>query len=110
MARVFVIQEGPPTRDISGAAYYGSLETIIPARWSVMATSKVISTLREKLRGFCDEDFLLPMGDPSIMIMAGAIAAAYNHGKVRILKWDNKAHAYIPIEANLFGFDNSEEQ
>jgi len=89
--------------DLTPAARYGELHVLIPAGTSMLSTVPTVRTLREKLRGFSDEDYLLPVGDPSVMMAAGAIAAEFNAGRVKVLRWDRHQKCYIPIQIDTSG-------
>jgi len=111
MARVFVTQEksrkvgGQWVKefDLTPALKYGSLEILLPPGQSFFATVPVVRTLKEKLKDFNDDDFLLPIGDPSVMIAAGMVASHVNHGRVKILKWDRIEWSYIAVQFDISG-------
>ena len=73
----------------------------------MLATSPTIRVLREKLRSFSDSDFLLAIGDPIAIGMSVAIAAGFNSGKIKMLKWDRQEHRYYALEADLTGVRNA---
>ena len=111
-ARVFITHE-PYERTDSGAVrsvfnfspamQYGDLTVLVPAQTSLLSSVPTVRTLRDKLRDFSDDDYLLPVGDPSIMMAAGAIAAEFNHGRVKVLKWDREQRRYLPIQLDTTG-------
>jgi len=41
------------------------------------------------------------IGDPAAMAIAAAMAAQYNGGKFRLLKWDKREMKYYPILVDL---------
>ena len=84
---VYVVQESPKF-NLLPAAEYGDLQTLLPPGQVMMATAPTIRVLRDKLRSFSDSDFLLAIGDPIAIGMSVAIAAGFNSGKIRMLKWD----------------------
>ena len=89
--------------NLTPAAEYGDLEVLIPAGQSLLSTVPTVRTLRDKLRNFCDDDYLLPVGDPSIMVAAGAIAAEFNNGRVKLLRWDRITHRYVAVQIDTSG-------
>lgn len=89
--------------NLNPAAEYGNLEVLIPAGNSLISSVPTVRTLREKLRGFSDEDYLLPVGDPTIMMAAGAIAAEFNGGKIKVLRWDKQQQRYVMIQVDTTG-------
>ena len=89
--------------DLTPAAQYGEIDVLIPAGASLISSVPTVRILREKLRSFSDDDYLLPVGDPSIMMAAGAIAAENNGGRIKVLRWDRHQRCYIPIQIDISG-------
>ena len=56
-----------------------------------------------RLKDFNDNDYLLLMGDPAIIALAGAVASDVNGGRFKILKWDRDEKKYYDIEIDLRG-------
>jgi hypothetical protein len=54
------------------------------------------------LRDFCDEDFLLAMGDPVAIAIASMVAGEVNNGKVNMLKWDRENQCYYNVPIDIF--------
>ena len=42
--------------------------------------------MRKKLENYCDDDYLIAMGDPVAIAIAAMVASDINQGKVNILK------------------------
>lgn len=113
MARVFITQEvmvrSPDGRgferkfDLTSAEQYGTLEVLIGSGQSAVSSVPVMRQLRERLAGFNDDDFLVMMGDPSIMAGAAMVASANNNGRVKLLKWDRRSARYIPVQLDISG-------
>ena len=111
MARVFCVTEpityrdGVPQQlfDISPALEYGELEILAKHNNSMFASVPMIRHFREKLKDFCDDDFILPVGDPVTIAAVAAIAADINKGYFKILKWDKKQRKYLVVEINAWG-------
>jgi len=90
--------------DFSAAeAEYGEVRVLIPHGQSLVSTVPVVRQLNEQLRGFTEDDFLLPLGDPSIMAAAAAIAARNTNGKLKVLKWDRRQGRYLCVPLDLSG-------
>lgn len=117
MSRVFVVHEPvrlnhdtgvvERTHDLSPAAEYGELVFLMQGR-SPLTPQPVIYSLKQKLYGFNDDDYLLPIGHPALIGWATTIAASYNRGHVRMLIWESKIRKYILSDAWLY--DKPEEQ
>lgn len=106
--RVFIVQEPMTwngeemvsTMDMRPAAEYGQPIVCLTGGRSTMSPVPMVNRLREVLKDFCDDDFLLAAGDPSAIMVAGAVACDFNRGKVKILKWDKKMKMYIQVDIN----------
>ena len=91
-----------PRFDLSPASAYGDIELLLDSGVIMgIAAAPVIRTFKEKLQGYCSDDFILPTGDPVAMGLAIAIAANYNGGLVNILRWDRRERRYIKIKAEI---------
>lgn len=111
--RVFIVQEVMrrdendsmvPAYDLTPAAAYGDLVPLLPSGWQGVSLNSAVETLREKLEDFTTEDYLLPLGDPALMIAAGMIAAMQTTGFVKVLRWDRKQRTYLPATIDLPDF------
>lgn len=99
---VYVVQE-VQGRNIIGAEQYGNLELLLPEGMQLVLSSQpTVNKLKRKLRNYCDDDYLLLMGDPVAMGIACAIASEMNRGKIQCLKWDRMEKRYYPVKFNLF--------
>jgi hypothetical protein len=65
--------------------------------------------LRQLLKDYTSEDYLLLTGDPAIIGVACSIVADITGGKYKFLKWDRQEQVYYPIEINLFEKGKVEE-
>lgn len=117
MNRVFVTQY-PMRRDQSGtlvavhdispAAKYGKIEILLQGGPVLLSTGHLVRDLKSKLHDYCDNDYLLCMGDPAVIATAAAIAALKNQGRYRLLIWDRPTTAYLPVEVDLFDFEGED--
>lgn len=92
-----------PSMDITPAAVFGELVVLMPTSQSMLAPVPTVRTLKEKLRNFTDEDFILPVGDPVLIATVAMIAAEQNGGKVKFLKWDKPTRRYFSIQVDTSG-------
>ena len=58
--------------------------------------------LRNKLRDYTKEDYLILTGDPSIIGVACSIVSDITNGQYKLLKWDKQERRYYPVEINLY--------
>jgi len=106
---VHVIQEivgtraGRPRINILGAAEYGTLKFLLPELSQIVfSPGPLIFKLRNLLKKFNTEDFLLLTGDPAIIGVACSIVSDTTNGRYKLLKWDKQEKRYYPIEINLY--------
>jgi hypothetical protein len=98
---VFVVQE-VPGRNILGARSYGDLRVLLPSNTNiVLSPGPTIRRLREGLKEFNDQDYLLLMGDPAVIGLACVIASDINVGLYKILKWDRIEKDYYPVSIDI---------
>ena len=102
MAKVYIVQENPNV-NVIGAARFGELIPMLPpGRQITLSASPVTRLLSNKLRDFCDDDFLLAMGDPVAIAIASMVAGEFNNGKVNMLKWDRENQCYYNVPIDIF--------
>lgn len=97
---VYVVQM-VPDRDVSSAREYGELSVLLPLGDVVLSAGPITQKLQRKLKDFSDADYLLCMGDPVALTLAGAVAAESNFGRFKLLKWDRRKQVYYPIEIDI---------
>jgi hypothetical protein len=110
--KVFVVQEVfrkndnglVPAFDLTPAAAFGEIRTIMPSGWNGIGTSEAEHIMQQKLKDFKQADYLLPLGDPVLIMLAGMVAGMKTAGYVQVLKWDRKTKAYIPVIIDIFDF------
>jgi hypothetical protein len=99
---VYVVQE-VAGRNILSAQEYGQLKLLLPeGSQIVLSSGPTVRKLKTKLKDFCDDDYLLLMGDPAAIGIACSIAADINRGRYKCLKWDKIEATYYPIEIDLY--------
>ena len=105
---VYVIQEipgtqvGSPKINIMGASKYGEFKFLLPEFSQIIfSPGPLIFKLRQSLKDYKPEDYLLLTGDPAIIGVACSIVSDMTNGKYNLLKWDKQEKKYYPIEINL---------
>ena len=102
MAKVYIVQENPNV-NVIGAARFGELIPMLPpGRQITLSSQPVVKLLSKKLNDFCDDDFLLAMGDPVAIAIASMVAGEVNNGKVNMLKWDRENQCYYNVPIDIF--------
>ena len=111
-SRVFVIQEisgtkaGNPKINIMGASSYsssGKFNFLLPeVSQIIFSPGPLVYKLRQGLKDYTSNDYLLLTGDPAIIGVACSIVSDITNGKYKLLKWDKQERKYYPIEINLY--------
>ena len=106
---VYVIQEIPGTQsgnpkiNIMGASHYGQFKFLLPEfSQMIFSPGPLIYKLRQGLKNYKVDDYLLLTGDPAIIGVACSIVSDITNGKYNVLKWDKQERKYYPIEINLY--------
>ena len=106
---VYVIQEiagtreGRPKINIMGASQYVSFKFLLPELSQIIfSPGPLIMKLRQGLKDYRSNDYLLLTGDPAIIGVACSIASDITNGKYNVLKWDKQERRYYPITINLY--------
>ena len=110
--KVYVIQEipgsqaGTPKINIMGAASYATsnkFNFLLPEfSQMIFSPGPLIYKLRQGLKNYTADDYLLLTGDPAIIGVACSIVSDITNGKYNVLKWDKQERKYYPIEINLY--------
>lgn len=110
-ARVFVPQVpsrfDPPTQlwvptvDLTAANKFGEVVVMLPPAANRLHTAPLVAAIKERMADFAPHDYLVAVGDPSLMVIAGCVAARKNLGRLRLLKWDRRAKDYLPTEIQI---------
>lgn len=118
MSRVFAVQQPTgrdretgaikPTMDLTPASEYGELRFILrDYHHPFRDPSGTAAEVRRVLEGECfgPDDWLLLVGNPSLIGIVSAQAALLTRGHLRLLQWDRPRRRYRPLEAQLAGLD-----
>lgn len=88
--------------DLTPAQQFGEMVYLLSPTAAPWKPEGIISELWDKLEGFCDEDFLLMVGNPVLVGLATAVACDVNKGRVKFLQWHGRSQSYTPVEAQVF--------
>ena len=99
---VYIVQKPDEKKNIISAQDFGELKFILPEKTNLMwKPQETISIIKDELRFFNDNDYLLLIGDPAVIGICTAVAAEYNCGRIKFLKWDNREWKYYPVKVEL---------
>jgi hypothetical protein len=98
---VYVVQANRK-HDMVPAMRFGDLKELLPEdEGIVLSTAPTIGRLRRGLKNFSDADYLLLAGDPIAIGLAAMVAADFNNGRVKMLKWHKREQRYFEITADV---------
>ena len=102
MKTVYIVQKPDEKKNILSAKDFGEFKFVFSEKLNLMCEpEETVSIAKKELRYFNDQDHLLLIGDPALIGICTAVAADYNRGKVKFLKWDNREFKYYPVEVEL---------
>lgn len=90
-----------PTVDLTPARKFGELRVMLPPNFGSMVGAPLVEAIKERMAGFRECDFLLAVGDPTLIAAAAGVAALRTGGRLRVLKWDRHMRDYILIDMRL---------
>lgn len=90
-----------PKISLLSAARFGTLTVLLPPGANRAAVGQIAIAMREGLKDALPGDYLLPTGDPALIALASIYLARRTGQEFRLLKWDNRANDYIPMEITL---------
>ena len=90
-----------PTINIDRAAAFGEIEVMLPPNANRLHTAPLVAALKDRMAAYNRDDYIVAVGDPSLIAAAACIAARATGGLVRMLKWDRMARNYIAVEINV---------
>lgn len=100
-AKVWVTQEQPGF-DFTPAEGFGEVNFLtnndLTNNKKSLHNTALIAALRHKLRQFNpDWDWVVIAGSPYVAAVVFMILAIHGHREIRVLRWQNRDHQYIPM-------------
>ncbi len=110
--KVYLVQEiptdrdtGQPKIDITPALKYGEIKIMFPRlKQMQFSPGPMVMEIKNSLKNFTANDYLLLYGDPAIIGVVCAVASDITNGKFKLLKYDRRQFSYYAIELNIFHF------
>lgn len=90
-----------PSINLEPAAQFGEIVVMLPPNANRLHINPLIVALKEQMKDFNDQDYIIAVGDPSLIAAAACIAVRKTNGLLRILKWDRQTSSYIAVETQL---------
>ena len=108
--KVYLVQEiptdretGQPKVDITPALKYGEIKIMFPRlKQMQFSPGPMVMEIKNSLKNFTQDDYLLLYGDPAIIGVVCAVASDITNGKFKLLKYDRRQFSYYAIELNIF--------
>jgi hypothetical protein len=111
MSKVYIVQEPLkkdfntgqmiPIMDFRSVLEYGDPVVLLQSGRVSLTPGPTIDAIREGLRDFTDDDYIVSVGDPSAIFITAMIAGEVNSGKCKLLKWDKVVKRYVCINIDL---------
>jgi hypothetical protein len=94
-----------PKVNVHSATSYGQVVSLVPHEQvhAARVTQPTLVALRRQLKDFSDADYILPVGDISLVAMAVAVALDVNRRRAKLLRWSRDRKEYDVIDLNLSG-------
>ena len=99
--KVYVIQEVSKINVIPAREYGELIPLFEEGKQIMLSPAPAIRKAKMILKDFNDKDYLLLIGDPSMIGLACSVAAYNNRGKYNVLKYDRRTFTYYPIQIDL---------
>lgn len=90
-----------PSINLEPAKQFGEVVTMLPPNANRLHISPLIVALKDQMKDYTAEDYIVAVGDPSLIAAAACLAVRKTGGLLRILKWDRQTSSYISVEAAL---------
>lgn len=111
MAKVFVPQQPSkfdpatrlwiPTINLEPAKEFGEVVVMLPPNANRLHTAPLVAALKDRMQDFGPDDYIVAVGDPSLLAAAACIAGRKTGGFLKMLKWDKMSRSYIAVEIKV---------
>jgi len=90
-----------PTVNIAPANRFGDVVVMLPPNANRMYTAPLVDVIKRRMDHFTRDDYVVALGDPSLIAVAACVAASKTNGTFKMLKWDKVASDYISVEIEI---------
>ena len=90
-----------PTVEISPAEKFGKIVVMLPANAARAGLAPCVAAMKEQMADYGPDDFIIGIGDPSLIGAASCIAVRQTGGLLRMLKWDRMSKDYFLAEVRV---------
>lgn len=99
-----------PKIDVKTAEAFGHIVELVQPQHvhAALVTAPTVNRMKQALKDFSDDDYILPVGDVTLSSMAVAVAAGVNRGKVKMLRWNQNEKRHDVVNFNLYNANEDE--
>ena len=90
-----------PIVNMQPAEKFGELVTLLSPDAYRVAAAPMVAAMKERMRDFGPDDYLVAVGNPTLIAAAACIAAKKNNGVLKLLTWDRMAGDYLATELRV---------
>lgn len=90
-----------PKFNLEPARDFGELVFVLGPQQTPFEDSDLILDMKSILAHYSDHDYLLLIGNPALIGITVALAAAANEGRLKMLQWSGRDQCYLPISADI---------
>ena len=90
-----------PVMDFREVLKYGDPVVCLPPVRVSFSPAPLVDMLRDKLKDYNDDDYIVSVGDPSAIFVAAMVLSELNRGKCNLLKWDKQSKSYIKVSIDI---------
>jgi hypothetical protein len=87
--------------NFKAVAEWGTPVICMPPGWIGSAVYPAKEQLKECFKDFRDGDFVVGVGDTTLIFLAGMVISDLNRGRCKFLKYDRKDSRYILAELDI---------
>ena len=87
-----------PSINLEPAKKFGELVVMLPPNANRLHVNPLIFAIKEQMKDYGPEDYIVAVGDPSLIAASACLAVKKTGGLLKILKWDRQSSSYIAVE------------
>ena len=100
---VYVLQHPAPNINVLSASEFGYLVICLPKQDNIIySAAPFVRKMKKILQDFKPDDYILCLGDPSIIGLSTAVVSDTTNGQFNLLKWDRQEYKYYPLTIDLY--------
>lgn len=92
----------PRFETIEKAREYGEIKELLPSNSHPYKPEVILEKLSKIIPNMTSDDWVVPVGNPTLVGLAVSMIADHFDGKIKMLHWSNRDEKYVPIEVDVF--------